>query len=317
MQDKELQKIPIDKIKIPEVRADSLMTEEQKEFLRASIEKYGITDPILVRPIEGGFFELIYGKNRVLQAKEQGLAEIDALVSSVSNKDAVMLHLAENLARGKTEPISVAKVLKKAVDSGATEEEIAKNTGHTVGWVKFYLSLLGLPEVYQKAITNGRLSLESLKVCSQLKELNEVDACLSTVVRLGWSSTQAADYVRRRSVELAMAEEKSKELGRPVEAPEPKPEELIAYDECSACKRRFPKGEVMMRILCPDCNNLLEYVLDMCGGPKEAMKEIYKALKEKKEREELERLKKKFEKEETETPEGPKEEGKPPFPISG
>ena len=84
-----IMKITIDKIVIPEVRARSQFTEEQIQFLKASLGKYGLLSYPIVRPLADGNFELIDGEHRVRTAREQGIEEIECLVLEADDKDAV------------------------------------------------------------------------------------------------------------------------------------------------------------------------------------------------------------------------------------
>jgi len=144
-------KIPIESIVIPEVRASSKLTPEQQAFFKGTVEKYGVLQDILVRPLPDGRYELIAGKTRLEELKSRGVREVEAKVIEADVKDALMMHIAENWARGSVDPISTARVIQKALDEGATVEEIAQIFNHKPEWVRFMVGLLKLSPTYLNA----------------------------------------------------------------------------------------------------------------------------------------------------------------------
>jgi len=186
---------------IPEIRASSVLDEEQRQILKATIEKYGVLNEPLVRPLADGSYELIAGKSRIEELRAQGAQEADVKVIDASEKDALMMHLAENLARGTTDPMNEARVLDAFLKSGATIEEAAKITGHTVEWVKFRLGLLKLPEIYASALERGDLKLGHIEAATMLPTPEEVDHCLALALETKWTVPVTQNYVKQRLAE--------------------------------------------------------------------------------------------------------------------
>jgi len=278
LRERRFERIRIDRIRIPEVRASSKLSDEQIAFFQATAEKYGILSPILVRPLADGSYELIGGKTRLEELARQGKDEAECIVIEASEQDSLMMHIAENLARGSSDPVSTAQVLNKAHELGMSDDEIADITGHTVEWVRFYRSLTSLPQVYQEALKRGDLSVTAVKEALRLEIPEEVDYCLSTALKLGWSGSIVRNYVERRLEELRLAHAREKVFGEPFQAPPPDAERLIKYERCMMCDRTIPREAVYMHIICAECRDLLRYVLDHCGPPAEAMETIYEAL---------------------------------------
>jgi len=277
---RDLIKIPIEKIKIPDVRASAKFDPEQEAFFKATVEKFGILNPILVRPLGDGSYELIGGKHRLEELAQRGESEAECIVIEASGKDALMMHLAENLARGQNEPISVARTLRKALDEGATIEELARVTGHTEGWVKFYISLTNLPEPYQRALEAGDLTVSHIREALRLEIPAEVDYVLTKALQLGWSASVVKQYVDRRIEEIRMARMQERVLGEPVKAPPPDAEKLIRYERCMICDRTVPREVTFMHIVCSDCKDLSRYIIESVGPPDQAINIIYSALKD-------------------------------------
>jgi len=269
--------IPIGRIVIPEVRASSRLTDEQRAFFMGTVEKYGVLQPIVVRPLGRGKYELIAGKTRLEELKRKGVKQVEAKVVQASPKDAMLMHLAENFARGSVDPINTAKVIVKALDEGASLEEIAKIFNHSVDWVKFMTSLLKLPQVYQAALEEGRLNVTHIREALKLPDFREVDAALQAALNLGWSASVLARYVRNRLAEHEAAKHATLTTGVKHEAPPPEPERLVKYEQCFICGRTVLREQIRLPTCCDDCYNLTRYITTQIGTGEEAMKRIFKA----------------------------------------
>jgi len=276
--EKRFQRIPINQIKVPEVRASSKFTEEQEAFFKYSAEKYGILQPILVRPLGGESYELIAGKHRLIELQSQGQSHADCMIVETDARDALMMHIAENLARGEADPISVAQVLDEAIKAGADEESIAKATGHTVAWVRFKLGLLKLPEVYREALARGELSEEAIRQALRLPDEKEVDYALTQALRLGWSGSVVKHYVDRRLDEIRLAKEQAEKLKQPEQRPEPDAQKLLQYERCMLCDRTILRQDIFMNLICRDCKDLIRYIIENVGPPDQAINTVYEAL---------------------------------------
>jgi len=99
MERRELRRIRIEDISIPEVRASSEFDEETLRYLYASVGEFGVLQPPIVRPLAEGGYELIAGKSRIQALIAQGESEVECMVIPATSRQAVMFHLIENLAR--------------------------------------------------------------------------------------------------------------------------------------------------------------------------------------------------------------------------
>ena len=275
---KNVSKIPLDRIVIPERRARSTFTEEQLELLRASMKRFGLVAYPVVRPLEDGRYELIDGEHRVQAAKDAGLTEIEVVVLPADAKDAAMLNILMNLARGEQDPIGVAVAIDNAVKAGASYSEIAKAFNRSEQWVKFYHSLLELPEEYQEALKQKRLTVSHIREALRLPTAEEVDAALQTALNLNWSVTTLKTYVENRLEQL-------REHAAKVEAgliegppPPPEPERLVKYAQCLICGRMVERNRIYLPSTCEDCYQLARYITQQVGTGQEAMRYLYNAL---------------------------------------
>lgn len=268
----------VESIEVPDVRARSKLTEEQKEFLHASKEKYGTLTFPVVRPAGKGKYELIDGENRLLADKAKEVKEIEVLVTEMDDKDASMANLLLNVARGTQDPIGAAQSLKKALDSGASIEEMAHVTGHTEIWVKKTVALLDLPQRYRDALEKGELKVGHVDEVMRLPTPEEMDAALQTVLKLKWSTSVLKNYVDNRLYDLKVASEHGDTdiLSAP---PLPEQRETMArYRQCMICSRMVDASQIRLPTMCEDCYRLARYCIDQAGDPVKAMDEIFKAL---------------------------------------
>jgi len=274
-----VEEIPIKDIIIPENRVRATFTDEQYQELKASIEKHGFNIPILVKDLGNGKYELIDGEHRIKVVKELGWDKIPAVIVEADSLKATMLNILANTARGTQNPMDVAEALKRAYDAGASVEELAAATGHTKDWVKLYLTLTELPDVYKNALRKGILKVGHIREAMRLPTPDEIAAALDTAINLHWDVKIMKYYVDRRLEELYRLQQKGESLEN-IEPPTPEEaERMVQYADCLFCGQKWPRKELYMPVMCPDCRSLLEYVIDQLGEPKKAMQTIYEAVK--------------------------------------
>lgn len=270
--------IEIDKIVIPEQRARATFTDEQWQELKASIEKNGFNIPILVKELDDGRYELIDGEHRIQIVKEMGWEKIPAVITDADEKKATLLNILANTARGTQNPMDVAEALKRAYDAGAEIAELASATGHTEFWVKTYLALNDLPDEYKQALRDERLKVGHIQEAMKLQDPIEIDAALRTVLDLGWTVRTLKYYVEQRLAELEMLKQAGQDgIAHPPPTPQ-EAEQYVNYGDCMFCHRKHKREELMMPVMCPDCRNLLEYIISQLGDPREALQTCYNAL---------------------------------------
>ena len=132
--------------------------EESLVELSASIQAIGVLQPILVRPVEGGF-ELIAGERRWRAAQRAGLSRIPAVVRVTDDVASVEQALVENLHRQDLTPLEEAAAYQQLLDDfGMTHEQVATKVGKSRSAITNALRLLTLPASIQQLLADGRLS---------------------------------------------------------------------------------------------------------------------------------------------------------------
>ncbi|MBU1248489.1 MAG: ParB/RepB/Spo0J family partition protein [Proteobacteria bacterium] len=132
---------------------------EALEDLAASIKAQGVLQPILVRPLTGGSFELVAGERRLRASKIAGLTEIPGLIREMDDEQSLAIALIENLQREDLNAIEEAKGYRQLMDQfGLSQEALAAQVGKSRSAVSNALRLLKLPASVQMAISSGRVT---------------------------------------------------------------------------------------------------------------------------------------------------------------
>jgi ParB family chromosome partitioning protein len=135
------------------------------EELKASIKQRGVIQPVIVRPIAHGIYELVAGERRWRAAQAVGRTEIPAIVRALSDQETLEWSLVENVQREGLNPLEEAKALARLVEEfGYTQETLADALGKERSSVANCLRLLKLPEDVQAALRDGKISTGHAKV---------------------------------------------------------------------------------------------------------------------------------------------------------
>lgn len=133
--------------------------EEALSSLVASVRELGVLQPILVRPLEDGSYELIAGERRWRAAKRAGLATIPAVVRAVDDVSSLEQAVVENLHRQDLNPLEEAAAYQQLVeDFGFTHDQLARRVGKSRAAVSNTLRLFQLPPSIQRQVAEGQVS---------------------------------------------------------------------------------------------------------------------------------------------------------------
>ncbi len=138
----------------PRIRFD----EEKLEELAESIGKYGVIQPIVVRPVSNKY-EIIAGERRYKASKLANKSTIPAIIVNLSDKDSEEIALLENIQRQQLSPIEEAVSYKRILDMGyITQEELAKKIGKAQSTIANKIRLLNLDDEVQNYLLNNKIS---------------------------------------------------------------------------------------------------------------------------------------------------------------
>jgi ParB family chromosome partitioning protein len=151
--------IPIDLVQRNPQQPRKHFDEGDLAELANSIRTHGVLQPILVRPIPGGKFEIVAGERRWRAAQRAGLHTIPAVVRELNEVEVLEIAIVENVQRTDLNPIEEAQGFQALIDRfGRTQEEIAEAVGKSRPHIANMLRLLKLPEDLQEMVRDGRLS---------------------------------------------------------------------------------------------------------------------------------------------------------------
>ena len=157
----ELRRLPVDLIRPNPDQPRTRFDPESITELAHSIETAGVVQPLIVRPLASGRYELVAGERRWRAAREAGLAEVPAVVRDEGENERLQTALIENMAREDLNPVDEARACATLVeDLGLTKEELARRVGRSRVAVSNLVRLLDLPDpalelLRSKELTEG------------------------------------------------------------------------------------------------------------------------------------------------------------------
>ena len=157
--DEEIVSLPIAKVEPRKEQPREYFDEEALQELADSIEQYGVIQPITVRKLDTGYYQIIAGERRWRAARLAGLYEIPVRVIEADDRRTAELALVENLQREDLNPIEEAKGYKTLIEEyGLTQEEAAKSVGRSRPAVTNAIRLLSLSAAVLELVEKGELS---------------------------------------------------------------------------------------------------------------------------------------------------------------
>ncbi|MFY9936474.1 MAG: ParB/RepB/Spo0J family partition protein, partial [Silvibacterium sp.] len=187
--------------------------EAQLGELAASIVTTGVVQPVLVRGLANGRFQLIAGERRWLASKMAGKETIPAILRQVSDEQAMEMTIVENLQRTDLNPMEQARAFDRlSREFKLTQEQMAQRTGKDRTSVANFLRLLRLPAEVQGKVEAGELSFGHARALLALENPETVLKAAQKVVALSMSVRQTESYVQGLlHPEKHRREEKAKE----------------------------------------------------------------------------------------------------------
>src|ERR1039458_3846166 len=188
--------IPLDQIDRNPFQTRSHVNEEQLKELAASITANGVVQPVLVRPLANGRFQLIAGERRWLASQLAAKATIPAILRQVSDEQAMEITIVENLQRADLNPMEQARAFERlSREFHMTQEQMAIRTGKDRATVANFLRLLRLPASVQVRVESGELSFGHARALLAFEHAEEMEIAARRVVGHSLSVRQTESYV--------------------------------------------------------------------------------------------------------------------------
>jgi len=161
--------IPIELIEPNPYQTRRHVREESLKELTDSIKVSGVVQPVIVRPLQGGRYQLVAGERRWLASKRAGKTTIPAVVREISNEQAMEITIIENLQREDLNPVEQARAFERlSREFSLTQEQIAARTGKDRASIANFIRLLKLPEDVLDHLEKGDLTLGHGKLLCSL-----------------------------------------------------------------------------------------------------------------------------------------------------
>jgi ParB family chromosome partitioning protein len=189
--------IPLDQIDRNPFQTRTHVNEEQLAELAASITANGVVQPVLVRPLANGRFQLIAGERRWRASQLAGKKTIPAILRQVSDEQAMEITIVENLQRADLNPMEQARAFDRlSREFHMTQEQMAVRTGKDRASVANFLRLLRLPASVQARVEGGELSFGHARTLLAFEHPEEIEKAAKRVVDLSLSVRQTETYVQ-------------------------------------------------------------------------------------------------------------------------
>jgi len=193
----ELRELPVTLIKPNPSQPRTNFDEEALAALAASIEATGVVQPLLVRPLPDGSYELVAGERRWRAAQQAGLEKVPAVVRDQAEAERLQAALIENMVREDLNPVEEARACSALVeDLGLTKEELAKRVGRSRPAVSNLIRLLELPDEALGLLESGDLSEGHGKALLGAQGHDVRRRLARDAVRGGWSVRETEERVR-------------------------------------------------------------------------------------------------------------------------
>lgn len=219
------QLLPLQKVEPNPLQPRKNFDPDELQALADSIAMHGVIQPLTVRQLPSGFYQIIAGERRWRAARMAGLSEIPVVVIKADDKKAMELALIENLQRADLNPIEEAQGYQQLMtDYGMTQELAAERVGKSRPAVANALRLLSLCPAVLELVEQGRLSAGHARALLAIKSAPEQYAVAMKVINLQLSVRQT--------------ENMCKNLTRKPKQEQPKP---IAVDYIAECEKTLSK----------------------------------------------------------------------------
>ncbi len=193
----EMRMLPLDMLQRGKYQPRTHMHKESLKDLAASIKAQGVVQPIVVRSLRDGNYEIVAGERRWRAAQIAGLENIPAVIRKVPDEAAIAIALIENIQREDLNPVEEAMALQRLIDEfGMTHQKVAQAVGRSRAAVTNLLRLLTLNKDVREMLDQGRMDMGHARALLALEGQAQSRAAQQVVDR-GLSVRDTENLVRR------------------------------------------------------------------------------------------------------------------------
>lgn len=177
--------------------------------LSESIAQNGILQPLLVRPMADGSYQIVAGERRWRAARKAGLTEVPVYIRALSDEEVAAMTLVENLQRQDLNPIEEAQGISRLMEEyGYTQEQTAQRIGKSRSAVANALRLLALPADVLEYVRDGLISAGHARALLSLENEDLIRHMANEVIAKGYSVREAERLVKKLTKRVEIPEEK-------------------------------------------------------------------------------------------------------------
>lgn len=189
--------ISIKNIKVNKNQPRHTFDEEKLRELALSIKEHGVVQPVIVRPVEAGKYELVAGERRWRACQIIGVERIPAIIRKLDKKETSEIALIENIQRENLNPIEEGVAYKTLMDEyGLTQEELSKRVGKSRPFIANTVRLLALPEIVKSMVMQGTLSAGHARTLLAIPKGKDQEEVANRIARKGLTVRQAEKEVK-------------------------------------------------------------------------------------------------------------------------
>ncbi|MDR2687312.1 MAG: ParB/RepB/Spo0J family partition protein [Oscillospiraceae bacterium] len=168
--------------------------------LSRSVAEHGVLQPILVRPVPGGAYQIIAGERRWRAARAAGLTEIPVVIKELSDEETMVAALIENLQREDLNPMEEARGYRSLMEEyNLTQDETARRVGKSRSAVANALRLLNLPGAVQELVRDQKLTEGHARALMGLEQRAGMAAAAQEIAEKGLNVRESEKLVKRRN----------------------------------------------------------------------------------------------------------------------
>lgn len=194
---KEVLKLNIDKVKPNPNQPRQFFDEEKLLELASSIKEHGVVQPIIVRPLKQGEYEIVAGERRWRASQRAGLNEIPAIISEFSDAQISEIALIENIQREDLNPIEEAQAYKRLMEEfGLTQEQLSQKVGKSRSFIANTVRLLNLHPKVQAYLAQGTLSQGHSRPLLSLATAEKQLEVAERIIQANLSVRQAEELIK-------------------------------------------------------------------------------------------------------------------------
>lgn len=181
--------------------------DEAMRELADSIAQHGVLQPLLVRPLLSGGYQIVAGERRWRASRMAGLMTVPALIRELTDSEVMQLALIENLQREDLKPLEEAHGYQALMDEfGFTQDEISKTVGKSRPAVTNALRLLNLPETVRSMLERGEMTAGHARTLLSFKDDKALHDAANRVAKEGISVRELEKMAKKANTEKAEAE---------------------------------------------------------------------------------------------------------------